>query len=174
MEINILSIRPEKTADFEAIRNLVANSFLSAEHTDGNEHNLIDRIRETDDYIPELSLVAERDGHIVGYVMMSRVYVGNKVALALAPLAVLPELQGQSIGSQLIKEAHKLASALGYGYSIVLGDPKYYSRFGYVTAFSYGIKAPFDVPNEYYMVCKFSDDVCIPSGIVEYSKAFGL
>ena len=170
----MLSIRPEKTVDFETIRNLVAESFSSAEHTDGDEHNLVNRIRETIDYIPELSLVAERDGHIVGYIMMSRIYVDNKVSLALAPLAVLPELQGQSIGSQLVKEAHKLASALGYGYSIVLGDPKFYSRFGYVTACSYGIKAPFDVPNEYYMVCKFSDDAYVPSGIVEYSKAFGL
>ncbi|MDE6323223.1 MAG: N-acetyltransferase [Paramuribaculum sp.] len=169
-----LVIRPEKEADYNNICNLVAESFSSATHTDGDEHNLVDRIRKTDDYIPELSLVAVCDGRMVGYVMMSRIYVGCRIALALIPLAELPEFQNKGIGSCLVKEAHKSAVALGYGVSVILGVPAYYSRFGYANANAFGIKPPFEVQDDYFMACKLDDNFPTPSGIVEYSKAFGL
>ena len=173
-DMNDLKIRPELEPDYEVIRNIVAESFSSAPHTDGDEHNLIDRIRKTDDYIPELSLVAVYDGHIVGHIMMSRIYVEEREALALAPLAVLPKLQGKGVGSRLVKEAHKLAMTLGYEFSVVLGDPAYYSRFGYITASTFGVLAPFDVPEPYFMVSKLNQNTLIPTGIVKYSKAFDL
>lgn len=172
--MNKLLIRPELETDYEVIRDIVAESFSSAPHTDGDEHNLIDRIRKTDDYIPGLSLVAVYDGHIVGHIMMSRIYVDDREALALAPLAVLPQFQGRGVGSRLVKEAHKLAMILGYEFSVVLGDPAYYSRFGYTTVSTFGVLAPFDVPESYFMVSKFNDNTLIPTGIVKYSKAFGL
>lgn len=59
-------IRPEQECDYDEIRSIVKSSFAGAKHTDGDEHNLIDRLRRTDEYIPELSLVTEVDGRIAG------------------------------------------------------------------------------------------------------------
>ena len=174
MNMDHITIRTEREADYDAIRNLVSESFSSASHTDGDEHNHIDRLRETDEYLPELSLVAVAGGRIVGHVMMSRINVGGQIALALAPLAVLPEYQGRGIGSLLVEEAHRLALAQGYGLSVLLGHPGYYSRFGYTPASRFGIKAPFDVPDEYFMVCPLAAHHPLPSGLVEYSQAFRL
>ena len=61
----------------------------------------------------------------------------------------------------------------GYGFSVVLGYPGYYSRFGYTAASEFGIKPTFEAPDEYFMVCKFDVNILEP-GIVGYSKAFGL
>ena len=57
---------------------------------------------------------------------------------------------------------------------MVLGNPDYYSKFGYERASSYGIIAPFDVPDEYYMVCDLGNTGDLPKGYVRYSDAFEL
>lgn len=165
-------IRKETKQDYEQIHNVVLSAFSSTEHTDGDEHNLIDRLRSTPEYIPELSLVATIDESIVGHLMMSVCWVGTQKALALAPVAVLPEFQNRGIGSLLIQAAHKIAGNLGYGVSIVLGSPLFYSKFGYITASKFGISPPFEVPEEYFMVTQLNKESIIPSGIVKYSSAF--
>ncbi len=114
-------IRKETKQDYEQIHNLVISAFSSAEHSDGDEHNLIDRLRNTPEYIPELSLVATIDKIIVGHIMMSICWIDTQKALALAPVAVIPKFQNCGIGSLLIQEAHRIAGNLGYGVSIVLG-----------------------------------------------------
>lgn len=71
-------------------------------------------------------------------------------------------------------QGHKQARKMGYRCSIVLGNPDYYSKFGYERASSYGIIAPFDVPDEYYMVCDLGNNSDLPKGHVKYSDAFEL
>lgn len=165
-------IRGEREADFDAIRLVVKEAFAGAEHTDGDEHNLVDRLRLTVDYVPELSLVAEIGGRIVGHIMFSLIHIGNTEAMALAPLAVLPSFQNRGIGQLLIKAGHQRAKAEGYCCSVVLGSPEFYSKSGYLPASSFGIKAPFDVPSQFYQVCPLVKSV--PEGTVRYSAAFGL
>ena len=63
---------------------------------------------------------------------------------------------------------------MGYHYSVVLGDPNYYKKFGYVEASKYNIKAPFDVPDDNFMAIKLSDNDIKIEGIVEYAKEFGI
>ena len=93
--------------------------------------------------------------------------------LALAPVSVIPEYQGKGIGSKLINVALESARRLGYKSVIVLGHDKYYPKFGFVPASKYGIKAPFDVPDEAFMVKELNDGSLIGvSGIVEYTKEF--
>lgn len=147
---------------------------MLAEHSDGDEHNLIVRIRHSSEYIPELSLVAAVGDDVVGYAMFSKISIGRFEAVALAPLAVRTDRQREGIGKLLVTTGHELAREIGYSCSVVLGDPVYYSKFGYEKASDYGIKAPFDVPDEYYMVCDLDRSGRIPSGIVRYSDAFGL
>ena len=167
-------IRKEEAKDFEIVYSVVKAAFDSAEHTDGNEHNLVNALRKGEAFIPDLSLVAETDGRIVGHIMFTKATVGNNTALALAPLSVLPEYQGRGIGLSLIKEGHRIAGKLGYKYSIVLGSEKYYSKAGYVPAGSFGIEPPFDVPNENFMACEIGEGAPGICGVVKYAKEFGI
>lgn len=142
-----IKIRQERQKDYQQIRDLVREAFAHAEHSDGDEHNLIERIRLSTDYIPELSLVAESDDIILGHIMFSRIFVGQTEAIALAPLSVRTDWQRKGIGKLLVAVGHRQARKMGYFCSMVLGNPDYYSKFGYEKTSSYGIIAPFDVPD---------------------------
>ena len=169
-----MNIRKEKMEDYNSIYAVVKAAFESADHSDGNEQDLVNALRQSGAYIPELSLVAEIDGRIAGHIMFTKVKIGESVQLALAPLSVLPEYQRQGIGSALIREGHKRAGELGYGYSIVLGSEAYYPKAGYVPAKNYGILSPFDVPDENFMACKLDKNAPDVSGAVQYPKEFGI
>ncbi|MCI9126397.1 MAG: N-acetyltransferase [Eubacterium sp.] len=167
-------IRKEVLKDYERIFSVVKAAFDSAEHSDGNEHNLVSALRKGEAFIPDLSLVAEMDGKIVGHIMFTRAKIGDDIVLALALLSVLPEYQRKGIGMSLIKEGHRIAEKLGYEYSIVLGSEKYYPRAGYVPADSLGIKPPFDVLSENFMACKIKKDASNICGVIKYAKEFGI
>lgn len=169
-----IQIRQERKKDYPQIRELVREAFAIAEHSDGDEHNLIERIRQSPEYIPELSLVAVSGDIILGHIMFSKISVGQSEAIALAPLAVRPDRQREGFGKLLVTTGHELARRMGYSCSVVLGNPFYYSKFGYQKASFYGIIAPFDVLDEYYMICDLGNTGDIPKGNVKYSDAFGL
>ena len=170
----MIKIRQENEKDYNQIYNVVKTAFEKAEHSDGNEQDLVVDLRNGNGYIPELSLVAELDGKIVGYIMFTKILISENEEIALAPLAVLPEYQKQGIGSKLIEHGHKIAKDLGYHYSVVLGSEKYYPKFGYIPAINYGIKPPFDVPSDNFMAIKLNKNNTVIKGIVRYSKEFGI
>lgn len=167
-------IRQEKSNDYEIIYSVIKNAFDSSEHADGNEQDLVIALRKSENYIPELALVAEEDGKIVGHIMFTKAKVGEIDVLALAPLSVLPEYQRKGVGTALIKAGHKIAKGLGYGYSVVLGSETYYPRTGYVPADTLGIIPPFDVPRENFMAYKIDDSVSMIRGTMKYAKEFGI
>ncbi|WP_113154319.1 GNAT family N-acetyltransferase [Nitratireductor sp. OM-1] len=127
--MSAITIRPETEADRDAVHALLTAAF------DGDgEAGLVTALHEAGDAV--LALVAEADdGAICGHVLFSRLTVESDgdsfPAVALAPLAVLPEHQRQGIGAQLVEEAHRRLRAAGETLSIVLGEPAYYGRFGY-------------------------------------------
>lgn len=170
----MLTIRQENKNDYEEVYNVIKTAFETAEHSDGNEQDLVVALRKSDNFIPELSLVAVMDNKIVGYILFTKIKIGKQEELALAPLGVLPEYQKQGIGRTLIQEGNKKAKELGYHYSVVLGSDKYYPKFGYVSAKEYGIVAPFDVPDENFMAIKLNDTDIEIKGIVQYAKEFGI
>ena len=169
-----MKIRQEEERDRAAVYDIVREAFRSADHSDGHEHDLVEALRESDAFIPDLSLVAEEGSSIVGHVLFTKVCIGDSTQLALAPLSVLPAWQRRGIGSALVREGHNIARSLGFGYSVVLGSERYYSRFGYVPARQYGITAPFDAPDENLMACKLRDDAPAVAGIVVYAPEFGI
>ena len=174
MEINI---REELEKDYEVVERLTEEAFKNAVHSDGTEHLLVNRLRKSDDFIKELSLVAEDNRKVIAHLMLTKAKINNGdmsvETLALAPVSVIPEYQGKGIGSKLINVALESARRLGYKSVIVLGHDKYYPKFGFVPASKYGIKAPFDVPDEAFMVKELNDGSLIGvSGIVEYAKEF--
>ena len=158
MEINI---REELEKDYEVVERLTEEAFKSAEHSDGTEHLLVNRLRKSDDFIKELSLVAEDNRKVIAHLMLTKAKINNGdmsvETLALAPVSVIPEYQGKGIGSKLINIALESARRLGYKSVIVLGHDKYYPKFGFVPASKYEIKAPFDVPDEAFMVKELND-----------------
>ena len=167
-------IRQENNKDFDQVYSVVKKAFQTAEHSDGNEQDLVVALRKSDAFIPELSLVAEMDGKIIGHIMFTKIEIGNHTALTLAPLAVLPEYQKQGVGAALIKEGHRIAKELGYQYSVVLGSERYYPRYGYIPAEQLGIKAPFEVASENFMAIKLQENAEPINGIVKYAKEFGI
>lgn len=128
----IMIIRKEEVNDYDEVYEVVKRAFETAEHSDGTEQDLVVKLRQCDAFVPELSLVAEIDGAIVGYILFTKVEIGDTIQLALAPLAVLPEHQRKGIGQALIQAGHQKASELGYEYSVVLGSEKSkkYKRLG--------------------------------------------
>lgn len=170
----MVEIRQESQKDYEEVYMVVKTAFEMAEHSDGNEQDLVVALRNSDSFIPKLSLVAVKDDKIVGYILFTKIKIENHEEIALAPLAVLPEYQKQGIGSMLIEQGHKIAKKLGYHYSIVLGSENYYPKFGYIPATQYGIQAPFDVSNENFMAVKLNDTDIEIKGIVQYAKEFGI
>ena len=170
----MIEIRKETINDYDEVYDVIKSAFATARHSDGNEHDLVVSLRKSANFIPELSLVATINNKIVGYILFTKIKIGTHEELALAPLGVLPQYQKQGIGSMLINYGHKIAKSLGYHYSVVLGDENYYSKFGYIPAIKYEIKAPFDVPNENFMAIKLNDCDNKIEGVVEYAKEFGI
>lgn len=167
-------IRKETPADHEAVCELVRTAFADAEHSDGQEHELVAALRKSNAFVPGLSLVAEVDGTLVGHILFTEIRIGGRTALALAPLAVLPAYQRRGVGSALIAEGHRAARELRYPCSVVLGSEKYYPKFGYLPAERFGIRPPFDVPSENFMALPLSDEPVRMEGIVRYAKEFGI
>lgn len=138
----------------------------------------MERLRQSEAYIPELSLVAETNtGKIVGHILLSKVGIvsenGTTTVLSVAPLSVLPEFQRQGIGGMLLREAHRRAALLGYKAVLLLGHKDYYPRFGYRKASSYGIKFPFNAPDECCMAIELEPDGLKEiHGLVHYPNAF--
>ena len=170
----MLVIRQENKNDYEQVYNVVKKAFEMAEESDGNEQDLVVALRNSESFIPELSLVAIIDNKIVGYILFTKIKIGEYEELTLAPLAILPEYQRQGIGSKLIERGHKIAKELGYHYSVVLGSEKYYPKLGYIPTIQYGIKAPFDVQSENFMAIKLNDTNTEIKGEVKYAKEFGI
>ena len=169
-----MKIRKEEPRDYKDVYSVVKSAFSSAEHADGNEHDLVNNLRKVEAFIPELSLVAEKCGKIIGHIMFTTANVNEETVVVLAPLSVLPEYQKQGVGTALIKEGHKIAAKLGYSYSIVLGSEKYYPKAGYQPAQRFGIIAPFDVPSENFMAYKLKHSAPPLNGILKYAKEFGI
>lgn len=160
-----VNIRPESVKDFEDVYRLLVSAFKRSD-----EAKLVSRLRQSDEYVADLALVAEIDGKIIGYSMMTKITIGNHQGyLALAPVAVLAEHQKKGIGSLLMKASIEKAS--DYKGIVVLGHSEYYPKFGFEKASKYQITCPFEVPDEVYMYYRISDD---DSGTVQYSPAFQL
>ncbi|WP_207900400.1 GNAT family N-acetyltransferase [Shinella sp. JR1-6] len=160
-------LRPERPEDVDAIRMLTETAFKTAPHADGTEHIIIDRLRAAGALT--LSLVMEADGAIVGHVAFSPVTVsdGSTDWYGLGPISVDPARQGEGIGGRLIGEGLQRLKALGAAGCVLLGDPAYYSRFGFVA----DPKLTLDgVPPEYFMRVAFSP--VYGGGTVSYHPGF--
>ncbi|MGO1597511.1 MAG: GNAT family N-acetyltransferase [Sphingobacterium sp.] len=170
-------IRKENQTDYAAVFDLIEKAFEKLTLSDHREQFLVQRLRESTAFVPELSMVAEIKNKIVGHILLTKLKIKNGQdefdSLALAPVSVLPEYQGKGIGGMLIQEAHKKARELGHQSIILLGHEKYYPKFGYKQADNFGIELPFEVPKENCMAIELTENSLDGvSGTVEYPKEF--
>ena len=127
--------------------------------------------------MPELSIVAEKDSMIIGHILFFPIQIKSEEqsykSISLAPMAVLPEYQNQGIGSRLVRYGLEKSGEKGYQSVIVLGHPKYYPRFGFEKASKWGIRPPFDAPDEAFMVRELVEGGLKGiSGVVEYPDEY--
>ncbi|MGE7839364.1 GNAT family N-acetyltransferase [Lysinibacillus sp. NPDC093712] len=174
-----IKIRQEHPSDYKKIEDVVKMAFLNVEQSDKQEHFLVNKIRQSDAFISELSLVAidQETNEIVGHILLSKItIVASNLSvdsLALAPVAVAPEHHKKGVGSQLINAALKRAKELDFQSVIVLGHKDYYPKFGFKKASLWNIKAPFEVPDEVLLAIELTkDSLTNVQGTVNYSKAF--
>ncbi len=168
-----VKIRQENKEDIKEVYEINSVAFGQED-----EAKLVDLLRDSDTFVPELSLVALIDEKIVGHILFTKIKIVDQRqnefgSLALAPLAVIPELQKKGIGGKLIRAGLDKAKELYFKSVIVLGHKHYYPKFGFVPTSKWNIKSPFDVSTEAFMAIELIEDglkdVC---GTVKYPKEF--
>ena len=137
-----VKIRQEQSCDYDAVYQLVKESFLTQNHTE--EPDYLNALRTKSEFIPELSLVAEtEDGIIVGQIALHQTTVNysnsQDVQLTISPLSVAPKYFHRGVGSTLLQEGLKVAQKMGYKVAFLWGDPNFYSKFGFTPSYKFNI-----------------------------------
>jgi putative acetyltransferase len=161
-------IRLEEPGDVAPIGEVVRSAFAGAAHRSGTEHAIVDNLRAAE--VLSISLVAVEGATIVGHVAVSPVVSEDGVGqwYGLGPVSVRPDRQLRGVGSALVREAlERLRTKFEADGCVVVGDPGYYSRFG----FKHDPAAIYrDVPPPYFQVLAFKGRRL--AGAVEYHPAF--
>jgi predicted N-acetyltransferase YhbS len=173
-----LVLRSERPADRPAILALTAAAFAVSPETglpvegEPEEVELLRGLWDCEEYVPEFSIVAERDGEIVGHVISTRGWAGELELLGLGPIGVVPRLQRHGVGSALLHETVARANAAGERGIALLGDPAYYSRFGFVPATSRGVEPPDPAWRGYFQLLPLAGWPGGVSGTFRYARPF--
>jgi putative acetyltransferase len=167
-----ITLRFEKSRDYKDITRINDLAFGQK-----NEGILIEHLRKNRDFLPELSIVAEKDCIIIGHILFFPIQIKSKdnsyKSVSLVPMAVLPEYQNQGIGSKLIRYGLEKCREKGCQLVIVLGHPEYYPRFGFEKASKWGIRPPFEAPDEAFMAIELVEGgLKGVAGVVEYPDEY--
>ena len=161
-----IEITEERPGDVVAIRDLNQRAFEQDQ-----EANIVDALRSNGGAL--LSLVATVNGLVVGHIMYSPVSVGSLRGAALGPMAVLPELQRQGIGTKLVEAGNRQIEEGGCPFIIVVGHPEFYPRFGFKPARTRGITCEWNLPAEVFMVMVLDEgEMQGVSGVAKYRSEF--
>lgn len=161
------SIHPERPEDAANIRRVTEAAFAVAEHSDGTEGAIVDALRAAGAL--SVSLVARHGDELVGHAAFSPIALDgeNRGWYGLGPVSVRPDLHGQGIGAALIRTGLEQLKTLGARGCVVLGDPRYYRRFGFAVDPAIRYEG---VPPEYFMALRLDDTPA--TGKVAYHPAF--
>ena len=140
-----VKLRREGPEDTRTVECLLREAFWNVYVPGCEEHYLAHVLRKHRDFVPELDLVAEAEGRLVGNVMCThaRIVSVRETAwetLCLGPLGVLPEYQRYGVGRVLVERVTTLASEMGFGSIFLYGDPSYYRRLGFLPGEQFGIR----------------------------------
>lgn len=162
-----ITIRNECSNDIDAITALTAAAFEHEEHSSHTEQFIVNALRRSKQLT--VSLVAVENDEIVGHVAISPVSISSGATgwYGLGPISVSPDRQRLGIGSALMNAALSELKRLGGAGCVLLGDPGYYSRFGFKVQPGLELAG---VPPEYFQALSLGGD--FPVGSVQYQPAF--
>ena len=162
-----IDIAGETAADVSAVRAVTISAFLHARHTSHTEQFIVDALRKAGQLT--VSLVAKTGSSIVGHVAVSPASISDGAAgwYGLGPISVEPEYQRRGIGSRLMREALRVLRVRGACGCVLLGEPRYYNRFGFQVDSNLTLPG---VPLEYFQALSFGTSH--PRGVVSYHAAF--
>jgi predicted N-acetyltransferase YhbS len=157
-----MTIRQESPTDYNEVYQLVKVAFESNEATDGTVPDYLNELRTKDVFIPELSLVAEKDGRIVGQITLYKTDIitqqGKQTELLLSPISVHPNFFRQGIARAMTEKALALAKNMGYRAVFLCGNPNLYRKLDFVPSFEYDIYHKSDKSAEWSMVQELYPD----------------
>ena len=135
MEKNI-TIRPERVSDYQQVEDIIRQAFYNLYTPGCTEHYLAHAIRPHPDFLPELDLVLELDGRVVGNIMYTKSTLVDEAGkekgiLTFGPVCIRPGLQRRGYGRLLMEESFRRASAMGYEAIVIFGDPNNYVGRGF-------------------------------------------
>jgi putative acetyltransferase len=164
-------VRAEAPEDVRAIDVVNLSAFQGEE-----EARLVTAIRASAVFIPDLSLVAELNGRIVGHLLLSKVHLQrgaeSKSILALGPMSVVPSQSHRGIGSALIQAAIGRARDMRYTAIVVAGQPEYYERFAFKPAANWGVTSNLRLPADALTAMELVPGTLQGGGQVVYPAAF--
>ena len=138
-----VEIRMETESDWYDVELMTQRAFWNKHQPGCDEHYLVHKLRHHEDYLPELSRIAVKDGQVIGCIMYSksRIVDGEDTheTITFGPLCVEPRWQGCGVGELLLRETMSLAANKGYKGIIIFGEPDYYPRFGFKTCDNFNI-----------------------------------
>lgn len=170
-----LVIRRELPGDEAPTRALHDAAFGVPDGADRSaETDILDHLRADGDVLDTLTFVAELHGEVVGHVVCSRASMGEGRSVALGPIAVLPDLQGEGIGSALVAAVIVTADQRHEPSIVLLGDPGWYAHFGFETAAAHGIGSPGPWSDRYFQVKRLNAWRADLAGPFAYPSAFGV
>jgi putative acetyltransferase len=140
-----LKIRNERKEEFRLVEELTREAFWNHYVPGCNEHFCVHNMRGSPDFIPELDLVAEHEGKVIGNIMYTRGQIIESSGkthdvICFGPVSILPAYQSQGAGSALIRHSLDKAARMGFTAVLIYGDPRYYSRFGFRCAEKWDIQ----------------------------------
>ena len=160
-----IRFRLEGPSDYYAVEELTRDAFWAFWENDRlicDEHLLVHRLRQSSDFVPELSYIAEVGGKLAGHIAYSKSRVVDDMGnshemLTFGPISVLPECQDKGIGMALMRHTFCIAQGLGYRAILIYGHPDYYPRVGFRRASEFGITAPDGSSRDAFMALPLYD-----------------
>lgn len=171
-EVNQFKILNYQPSMADQVTTLITSAFTNTDHGYDGEAELTTALREGQAKTFEIVALYE-ENQVTGHALLSEATVGNVTGLVLAPLSVQVEHQHQGIGSGLMKAIEEVATQNDYSFISILGYPDYYQKFGYVPANEFNVKAPMEVPNEFFLMKILQDQVEL-NGTLKYAHQFGI
>lgn len=141
----MINIRHENKNEFKLVEAKTCDAFCNLYVPGCNEHLIVHHLRDSADYIPDLSFIIEKDGEIIGSIFYSKSKIvtdtgSDLETITFGSVSIVPKFQGQGYGRQLITYTIAQAKATGYAAIIIGGYPKHYERYGFVGAKKYKLR----------------------------------
>ena len=160
MKQDNIIIRRETPEDYDAVEHLTREAFWNVYRPGCTEHYVVHVLRQDPDFVPELDLVMERDGELIGHVLYMRAKIvaddGREIPMmTFGPISISPDLQRKGLGKYLLDFSMERARELGVGALCIEGNPGFYGKSGFVAAAARGIRChgePEGQENPYFLV----------------------